>query len=131
MNTASIIPCCPCGKTAVAQTTLALNDDCRWRCACPNCYDPTPRTEELGPDARCVCEGFGATLDEAIADWWEQAVEAWGVISLVPNTMLVEISEQAGDEADRQEGWMLVSCPAVGSWPAGNWWAPKPAGVSP
>lgn len=119
---------CPCGTHAVIEILSWTRKQHRWRVACPRCYDPTPRSDDEGPAAAATCEGFGETADQAVSDWLCQAERVWD-IDYLPNTLFAELSEQAGDEADRQEGWMLCPCPAVRSWPAGNWWAPKPAGV--
>jgi hypothetical protein len=92
---------CPCGTHAVVDTTPGRAAE-RYRCGCPRCYDPTPG----GNSSRSFCEGFGATPEEAIADWWESVERVWD-ISYEPNTLIAELSEQAGDEADRQSGWLI------------------------
>ena len=121
---------CPCGTHAVVDITASPRAETGWSCKCPRCYDPTSQSPDEEPSALATCLGYGATPEQAISSWWEMVERAWE-IDYSPNALFAELSEQAGDEVDRQSGWMLVATPAVGGWPAGNWWAPKPAGVSP
>lgn len=103
----AVAPRCPCGAQPVVDTTPALPSSYRWRCACPSCYDPTPRSDEQPASARSVCEGFGETAEQAISDWWVEVESTW-CIDYLPNTLIAELSEQAGDEADRQRGWVIA-----------------------
>lgn len=91
---------CPCGTHAVVDITAAYTAENGWSCHCPGCYDGT---EDSGPRAQLI--GYGKSPEEAIAAWWESAEQAWE-IDYEPNPLFAAISEQAGDEADRQSGWV-------------------------
>jgi hypothetical protein len=92
---------CPCGTHATVDITAAYEAKDRWSCLCTDCYDPTDH-----PGGRSETVGYGASPEEAIADWWAMVEQTWE-LDYEPVTLFAEISEQAGDEADRQEGWQL------------------------
>lgn len=97
---------CPCGTYLVVDITEGDADN-RWSCKCPNCYDPTPE-----PSDKATCLGYGATPEAAYDEWWEQACDAWTVKQILDraglslNLLFADLSEQAGDEAERQEEWV-------------------------
>jgi hypothetical protein len=98
---------CHCGTHATVEVSSTPSRGAGWCCLCTDCYDDTPVSDEQGPGARSTCLGYGATPEEAIAAWWEQVELAWD-IDYLPNTLLAELSEQVGDEAERQRGWVKV-----------------------
>jgi hypothetical protein len=95
-----------CGTHAIVDLTASPSNGTRWSCLCPDCYDPTPQSEEQGPGPRSTCLGYGATPEQAIAAWWEQVELAWE-IDYLPNTVIAELSEQVNEERARTEGWAL------------------------
>ncbi len=113
---------CPCGTHAVVDVTAAYTANDRWSCHCPNCYAPV---EDCGQLDRLV--GYGKDAESAIAAWWAAVEEAWE-LDYEPNLLFAEISEQAGDEADRQEAWLTREAPGFG---AGVWFGPQLPEVSP
>ena len=90
---------CPCGTNATVDITTARAEH-RWSCNCSRCYDPV---EDSGSRSHAI--GYGSDPEEAIATWWEMVEQAWE-IEYLPVMLFAELSEQAGDEADRQSEWV-------------------------
>lgn len=97
---------CPCGTAATVDVTPARAEH-RWSCHCQRCYDGTEDSGSLS-----LLVGYGATPEQAIAAWWDLVENAWA-INYLPNTLLVELSEQVGDESNRQSGWIKVFSRAI------------------
>jgi hypothetical protein len=93
---------CPCGAHAVVDITPAFTSADGWSCKCPECYMPDSES------SRRTCLGHGKSPGEAVAAWWEQVEAGWDLPRYEPNMLFADLSEQAGDEAERQEGWMEV-----------------------
>jgi len=111
---------CPCGTHAMV--TLTGGDAAhRWSCNCPQCYDP-----ESG-GLRKHCLGYGETHEDAIAEWWETVEVAWE-IDYEPVTLVAELAEQVGDEADAQSLWVFSNESNDG---APRWFAPHGVELPP
>lgn len=110
---------CPCGTHATVDITAAYEAKDRWSCLCTDCYDPTDH-----PGGRSETVGYGASPEEAIADWWAMVEQTWE-LDYEPVTLFAEISEQAGDEADRQSGWTGLPNTSSNS-RNGSWYGPAP-----
>lgn len=97
---------CPCGTHAVVDTTGSYQANDKWACHCPNCIDPTEDGERLDH-----LQGYGATHEEAIADWWHKVEEAWDIdwrLTAVGNEFtqpVFDLWAQVKLEAERQRGW--------------------------
>lgn len=90
---------CPCGTNLVVDVSAAFTTTDGWSCHCPDCYDPSPE-----PSSASTCLAYGKTPEAAVAACWAMIEEAWE-IDYLPVTLFADLSEQAGDEAERQEGW--------------------------
>jgi hypothetical protein len=107
---------CPCGTNAYVGIT-GVGGSNAWRCHCPNCLDPSSES------AIANLQGLGECPEDAIASWWSIVEEAWE-IDYLPVTLLAELSEQVGDERDRQEGWVFSPAPRFDK---GAWYGPEVA----
>lgn len=106
---------CPCGSHLVVSECATAKTAHGYSCHCPDCYGPV---DDSGPLDEII--GHGSTPEEAIAEWSERAEELWEIM-WEPVTLFAELSEQVGDEADRQSEWCMRE---ADGWPNAIWYLP-------
>lgn len=121
---------CPCGAHLTLSDELpATALPYRYSLLCSRCYEPSEDPSDSDP--RGMCLGYGTTPEAAYDDWWDFASDAWNIrqMGFAPAPLFAELSEQAGDEAERQHGWGRMTT-ALHNW--SYWYGPvKTVEVAP